>query len=224
MNNGHPQVDPQLIERIVREVVSRLKVGNAQNAQNGDSVKTENRADTEKQTGTLTLAEKVVSMETLGGQLNNVSQLRLQPKAVLTPAARDELRDRGIEIIFDHVVATTTGRPDLILGTTDETNAQELSDQLARIGIKVQLKHDTCARRLVANLTGRFSTTARLIVVVDQPYTATYVANRNQNVRAAVVRDEAELKIVSKEINPNVIVIPVDRHTIVDAVAKALVS
>ena len=119
---------------------------------------------------------------------------------------------------------TTTSRPDLILGTTDETNGQQLSDRLAQIGIKVQLKHDTCARRLVANLTGRFSTTARLIVVADQPYTATYVANRNQNVRAAVVRDEAELKIVSKEISPNVIVIPADRATILDAVAKELGS
>lgn len=218
MNNAHPEITTQQIERIVREIVSRLNNGNAQVTQNGSSEKTEN------QVGTLTLTEKVVSVETLGGKLDNVSQLRLQPKAVLTPAARDELRDKGIEILFDHAVATTTGRPDLILGTTDETNAQQLSDRLAQIGIKTQLIHDNCARRLVANLTKRFSTTGRLIVVADQPYTATCVANRNQNVRAAVVRDEAELKIVSKEISPNVIVIPADRATIVDAVAKALVS
>jgi hypothetical protein len=221
MNNAHPQFSTQQIERIVHEVVARLTDGSAQIAQLGNLTKTENHVGS---AGTLTLSERVISTETLGGKLANVSQVRLQPKAVLTPAARDELRDKGIEVTFDHAVATTSRRTNLILGTTNESNAPQLVERLARIGIQAQLKHDTCARRLVANLTTRFSTTARLIAFVDQPYTATCVANRNQNVRAAVVRDEAELKMVTKEINPNVIVIPADRATIVEAVAKALIS
>lgn len=218
MNNVHPDVDTQLIERIVREVVSRLRNANAHPAQNGNSTETEDQA------GTLSLAEKVISLETLSGKLDNVSQLSLQPKAVVTPAAHDELRDKGIEITFEQAVAKSSGQPELILATTDETNDPQLLDRLTRIGIKAELKQDKNVRRLVANLARRFSTTSRAIVFADQPYTANCVANQNPGIRAAVVRDDAEWKIVKKELNPNVIVIPIDRGSLLDAIAKELVS
>lgn len=218
MNKVHPDVDSQLIERIVREVASRLRNANAPLAQNGNSNETENQA------GTLSLGEKVISVATLTGKLDNVSHLRLQPKAVLTPAARDELRDKGVEITFEHAAVTSPGQPDLIFATTNETTDPQLLDRLARIGIKTQLKQDKNVKRLVANLVGRCSATARAIVFADQPYIANSVANRHPSIRAAVVRDEAELKIAKKELNPNVIVVPIDRASILDAVAKELVS
>jgi len=218
MNNAHPDVDLQLIERIVREVVLRLRNEHAHTVKIG-----KNLAKPAIQAGSLSLDEKVISVETLRGKLENVSQLSLQPNAVLTPAARDELRDNGVEIVFEHAVSTFAGQPELILATTDKTNDQQFLARLTQIGIKAQLRHDPSVRRLVANLTGRFSTTTRGIVLTDQPYQATCVANRNPGVRAAIVRDEIELKIAKQELHPNVIVIPIDRSSILDAVAKELV-
>lgn len=238
MNNVNPNIDPKMIDRIVFEVVSRLKnkiaQGNAHGNAKGNSAQTENRAGTMPssqnvvQTGALSLDAKVISVETLRGKLDNVAQLKVRPKVVVTPAARDELRNKGVEIVFDQGVATptgtATGQLNLILATTNKLSAEQAVKGLARTGINVQLKHDTCVKQLVTNLTGQLLATERLIVFVDQPYTAAYTANRNSSIRAAVVRDKSELKMAQNEINPNVIVIPADRGSLLDAVARDLVS
>ena len=90
--------------------------------------------------------------------------------------------------------------------------------------MQTQLKQEKNVRQLVANLAGRFSTIPRAIVFADQPYTANCLANRNPGIRAAIVRDEAELKIAKKELDPNVIVVPIDCPSVLDAVAKELVG
>lgn len=72
------------IDRIVREIVERL------------------RAELEVQpVATLTLETRVVTMAELKGKLCGVQQLVLKPCAIITPSARDELREKKIEIIRD---------------------------------------------------------------------------------------------------------------------------
>ena len=47
----------------------------------------------------LTLAEKVVTTRTIENRLTGVTRLLVQTKAVITPAARDELKQRNIELV-----------------------------------------------------------------------------------------------------------------------------
>jgi hypothetical protein len=73
------------IERIVQEVVRRLLSLGMQ--------------VTAKPQSTLTIDDRVVSLTTLEGRLEGVQQLMVEPKAVVTPSVRDELRARKIELV-----------------------------------------------------------------------------------------------------------------------------
>jgi hypothetical protein len=47
----------------------------------------------------LTLAERVVTMRSIEGKLDGVARLVVAPRAVVTPAVRDELNERQIELV-----------------------------------------------------------------------------------------------------------------------------
>ncbi len=51
------------------------------------------------ETGQLQLDARVITLETLKGRLNSVTALIVHPKAVVTPAVKDEVRRLGIKIV-----------------------------------------------------------------------------------------------------------------------------
>jgi len=70
------------IDRIVREIVSRL------------------RAEMKVQPAVaLTMDARVITMSELEGKLDGVRQLVVRHRTILTPSARDELREKKIEIV-----------------------------------------------------------------------------------------------------------------------------
>ncbi len=80
--------DSALIERIVQEVVRRLIERGAVVGQVANSSETE-RA----------VSDKVVSLATLEGRLAGVQRLVVGVRAVVTPAVKDELNDKSIELV-----------------------------------------------------------------------------------------------------------------------------
>jgi hypothetical protein len=78
------------VEWIVAEVIRRLGLLGA----------TGDRSSASQAGGELALAERVVTMRSVEGRLNGVSRLRVQRRAVITPAVKDELKERKIEIVF----------------------------------------------------------------------------------------------------------------------------
>lgn len=85
-------IDADLIERIVREVIRRLREMEANGNATSDN---QDGSQTEK---TLCIDDKVVALATLQGRLDGVQQLRVGGNAVVTPSVRDELRDRKITL------------------------------------------------------------------------------------------------------------------------------
>ena len=88
------ELSTQDIERIVSEVVSRLR-------QAGVQVQKDNGSDctaAEVVARTCTLNEHVISMDSIYGKLDNVQQLIVGPRAVVTPAVVDALRERKITL------------------------------------------------------------------------------------------------------------------------------
>ena len=89
------ELSTQDIERIVSEVVRRLR-------QEGVTVQSQedNEAEctAEGITRTCTLNEHVISMDSIYGKLENVQQLIVGPRAVVTPAVVDALRERKITL------------------------------------------------------------------------------------------------------------------------------
>jgi hypothetical protein len=78
------------VEWIVVEVIRRLGLlqGQPLSAQERSSSAVE-----------LVVTEKVVTLRLLEGRLSNVAKLLVAPRAVVTPAVKDELRARNIELV-----------------------------------------------------------------------------------------------------------------------------
>jgi hypothetical protein len=75
------------IERVVQEVLRRLTAMTPSPL--GPAV-----AQT-----TLSLAARLVTVAELDGKLQGIQRLEVLPRAVVTPAARDYLRDRGVQLV-----------------------------------------------------------------------------------------------------------------------------
>jgi len=80
--------DPEFMERIVQEVIRRL-------VERGVVVRLAANIDEAE----LAVSDKVVTLATLGGRLVGVKRLVVGGRAIVTPAVKDELNDRSIELI-----------------------------------------------------------------------------------------------------------------------------
>ncbi len=90
------ELSAQDIERIVSEVVRRLRQAgvDVQSKGDGPSVTTAEEAVST----TCTLSEHVISLDSIQGRLENVQQLVVGERAVVTPAVVDALRERKITL------------------------------------------------------------------------------------------------------------------------------
>ncbi|HRX80070.1 MAG TPA: hypothetical protein P5307_13455 [Pirellulaceae bacterium] len=80
--------DPEFIDRIVQEVIRRL-VSRGLVLDGAASVD-----ETE-----LAVSDKVVTLATLDGKLLGVKRLVVGGRSIVTPAVKDELKDRSIELV-----------------------------------------------------------------------------------------------------------------------------
>ena len=79
-------LSPELFERIVQEVIRRLLA-------QGVSIQLPETPVTE-----LVLDQKVIALGLLEGRLNGIRRVVVRRRAVVTPAVKDELRTKGIEL------------------------------------------------------------------------------------------------------------------------------
>jgi hypothetical protein len=76
------------IDRIVAEVVRRLRAIMATSSTPVVAVR--------ETTSSLNLTEKVITLQTLRGRLEGITSVIVSDRAIVTPAVKDELRDRKI--------------------------------------------------------------------------------------------------------------------------------
>ena len=202
------QFDRVAIEAIVREVLRRLTgVGSTGNVANNQCV-TLNSIQAQQKQQSFECSDKVISTETLRDKLNNIKTLRVKPKTIVTPAVRDELRDRKITIVFDLGTDNPNHRPaTILLGTTCASTGNRLRDQLVAGGTQVQLHVDSCSSQLTTFVGDQVSMAMSALIVTEKPYKAACTANRNANVRAVVINNTNELTAAKAELNPNCVVL-----------------
>lgn len=73
------------IERIVQEVLRRLAAMTAKPAASEP---------------TLSITTRLITVSELNGKLQGIKRVEVPPRAVITPAARDYLRDRNVQLIY----------------------------------------------------------------------------------------------------------------------------
>lgn len=129
------------IEAIIREVVRRL--GDSRATQRiGDATIasfTKSAAD-----GQLELPIKLVTMESLRGRLDGIRELALPARAIVTPAARDRLRELQIQI------TTSAGRHPSEVGRRPKVYVHCSGCQLDGVALATRLEGSAVLEKLVA--------------------------------------------------------------------------
>ncbi len=194
-------IDPAWIAAIAREVIARLK-------SKGESTSAT----------AASLRDKVITVETLRAVADTTVQLFIPPGAIVTPAASDEAKERGITINrsvdLPPAQQPDLQQPDLQQPKPQQQNQQRLeiidSQQPTRAdAIRSQLK-----RRGVIGSGGR-------IVLSDSP--AHDVHERcTSGERAVMVTTVADVRRFAGELDPNTWVLDMQRLNFSAAVNAAV--
>jgi len=92
--NPPPTLNSQAIERIVREVLARLRGMSASPASPSGS------SPAAAEAGLVNVSDRVITLHSLKEHWQGLRRLQVKPGAVVTPAVRDELRERGIALQY----------------------------------------------------------------------------------------------------------------------------
>lgn len=191
------------IDQIVAEVVRRLTAAAGASragvpASAGDVGKGD-RLKAELQRGVLSIDSRLVTLDTVDGQLAGLRRLVVPRRAIVTPALRDELAKRGIEldrggengslrrdtkisIVRCHLV-----RAPLVPGVDDVTATS--------LPMLIQL-----VKERITDPSGR------VIVLIGQPALAACALNRDKSVRAAQATNVESVRTAARAIAANVLV------------------
>jgi hypothetical protein len=91
--------DADLVEYVVCEVIRRLRADGRFVARADSPAAT--AADRTGKARELAVPDRLVTMATLQGRLDGVTQLKVPRRSVITPSVRDELKLRMIELKRD---------------------------------------------------------------------------------------------------------------------------
>ncbi|MCA9069745.1 MAG: hypothetical protein KDA84_12520 [Planctomycetaceae bacterium] len=211
--------DSTLIDQIVFEVLAQLRqrVGSSNTSHS-------NGQPTHKpeppQLAEIQLVDAVITAETLkkaaiGGGIVNVP-----PKAIVTPSARDYLREHKIQLVQGGINPTQEKRssdtrgiivashfPGVVKTFLDEVKRQYSSSWNVEIESgNAQVIERT--RSIVCR-----GESPQVLVFVKEPHRVACFVNRNSQCRAAVVQRGADVETVRAEIGANVICISPEQPT-----------
>jgi hypothetical protein len=90
------------VQWIVAEVIRRLRVAVGREANHGNTTPSVPwSAAPPTATQDLRITERVVTMRSVEKRLADIKRVVVQPRAVVTPAVKDELKAKRIELIFE---------------------------------------------------------------------------------------------------------------------------
>lgn len=157
----------------------------------------------------VSIPNAVITEALLAEAVNGSAQVRIGPKAVLTPSARDFLRSRGIEIVREGQARSTNSVRWQVLVTKSTPQIAAAVESLKTIGISCDLRLLGVPAEAVAQGIGALcrGETEQIVIFTDQPEWTACHANRNDRVRAAAVSDVASVERVQLSLKANVLAI-----------------
>lgn len=176
-------IDREAVANIARQVLARLAVI----AQQEDAT---------------AIDDRVVSVESLRGLPGGTKQLAIHPNAVVTPAAGDEARDRGITLLrIDHTTnperTTTMQVASAIRDTEQPERSAAIQQQLDRRGVDLGTHQ---------------------IILSDTPAREVWQQCTSQAERAVMVSALDDVNRFAEQLDPTVWVLDMKRLNLIAAV------
>ena len=210
--------DADLLEQIVTGVMRQLTSMSGEVRNNGPGTTEHSHGKTT--TNELLLADNVITADLLSEQLGEVTRFSIGPTSVLTPSARDWLREHNIawgrQTQNGSAVAATKGCWKVIIerSTPAVTAAIE--------GVATATGH-----RPVTETADDFSAAVRsavsavcraeadgVVLFTDKPAVAACRANRNRKVRAAAVMGVTCVRAVRRQMGANLLCVDPTGRTV----------
>ena len=207
-----PKPDEQ-IDRIVGEVLARLGTS----APNRSSRPAPIPAAAALSSGELVIDDKVVSAATLQNRLSGVQRVMVSARAVITPSARDLLKENNVSLVRT-LKAAAASSVELLLATLDSRfDSAGLIRTLQNRGVAVQQMATAEGVKSIETIAHEISQRGKLgVILTGSVATALCAANRHRGVRAAVASNRGELESAIREIGANVLVIDITRRSMLE--------
>lgn len=194
------------IERLVREAIAG---GAADIEQIVGKVLAKVQAKEEPK-GTLPIASRIVTLAELQGRLEGINQLVVPAKAVITPAARDLLRLKQIDVSYA-VPARATSRsrlPLVVAAAETKYDAANLIQAVVREGTAIERLAQTGLVQVVRELGDEAAKGGKLgLLLTGETAAALCLANRRAGVRAVAATSVAATPRAVRSVGANVLVI-----------------
>jgi hypothetical protein len=183
-------IDPVRIAAIVREVIARIKQTNL----------TTNEPDS--------LPDKVITVATIEALTGSPNEIHVDAKAIVTPAARDEAKLRGITISRSDKPVNRQN-----IETERPTNQNEIVD----------VAKPERAASMVAQLSRRgISVLGCRIVLSETPAADVFRFCNSENERAVMLSNLSDVQRFASELQPTVWVFDMKRMNLMTAVNAAV--
>ncbi len=193
------EVTAEQIERLVREVLAQLAPAAAPTLTTAPPSTTE-----------LWLEQPVLSVGDIERRLKGVQTVVVSPRTIITPSAKDLLRERRIPVRrttppqAKPAAATAT----LLLGVAEtKFDPAMLIDYAARRGVRIDQIARTGLKTVVAELADEVAKSGRRAwLLTESTHQAVCLANRTPGVWAAPANHRGELQAAQQAIQVNFLI------------------
>lgn len=158
----------------------------------------------------VTISERIVTAEVLESRLKGARRVRVTARALLTPSAHDVIRTRRLQVIRDSAKTEPGGSAGahwLLLTVQPVSGLDGAIATWRATGTTVDSKlandpADAAAIAISAICRGE---AANILVLTSAPEWVACLANRNSQVRAAVIADAGAISRLKQTLRPNVL-------------------
>jgi hypothetical protein len=161
------------------------------------------------------LAETVVTADVVSEQVGSAGTIAIPKSSIITPAAWDVIRELGLEVqrpahrsaggsksaSADAKTRASGNRLLIVIRHTDAVDRlwQDLQSSWRRELLGCP---DDAAKLAISEISR--GETAVVVILAEQSHRAVCLANRHERVKAAAIRDAAEVKLIGKQLKCNV--------------------
>lgn len=218
---GNNPLDDALVQQIVRLVIAEMQRAALVNPSSGGAAVAGNalakatsgtkQAETKTKVTTpsprLIWSEKAVTWFGLRDKLHGVTEIVISPKAVVTPAVRDELKIRGIKLTRSAEAIASPERRNIELVSCYEEKKYSVSQRVR--AAEPQLAHPlkaTCWPGLRKEIAGLVADKKIVLFATDNVHVPLCELNRDKSLRVGLIMPGFERNMI-RSLQPNVLVI-----------------